>query len=224
MRKWMSLAAVAVMGLGMSGCPLFMKFQPEVRVVHASPDAPNVDVCVDGAVAFADVPFNTSTMYAAVPQGDRALNVTAAGAGCDTAGVIEATLPFEFKTDTTIVAVDLLSNISPLVLEDDNSTPPDGFARVRFVNASPGVAPWDLRNAMGTILADDVEALTAGDYIEVPAQAYNLSITNPDGSVVVIPVGDVTLENQRVYTVFATGAPNPPEGTAGFGFLITVDN
>jgi hypothetical protein len=44
--------------------------QARIRVVHASPDAPNVDVWVNGAVAVSNLAFNDATDYIALPAGD----------------------------------------------------------------------------------------------------------------------------------------------------------
>ena len=41
-----------------------------VRVVHASPDAPAVDVYVDGNKALSNVPFFTASNYLPLPAGE----------------------------------------------------------------------------------------------------------------------------------------------------------
>src|SRR5262245_54902829 len=53
--------------------------QPTLRVLHASPDAPNVDVLVDGAVALSNVPFQAGSGYLPLPAGPHRLQVAPAG-------------------------------------------------------------------------------------------------------------------------------------------------
>ena len=43
----------------------------QLRVVHASPDAPNVDVFVDNASVLANVAYKTASDYLPVPSGSR---------------------------------------------------------------------------------------------------------------------------------------------------------
>ena len=43
--------------------------EARVRVVHASPDAPAVDVLVDGAEVLSDVPFRAASDYLDVAAG-----------------------------------------------------------------------------------------------------------------------------------------------------------
>jgi hypothetical protein len=50
-----------------------------VRVVHASPDAPNVDVLVDNVVVLTNVAYEAASAYLDVPAGTRNLKVNATG-------------------------------------------------------------------------------------------------------------------------------------------------
>lgn len=55
-------------------------YSAEVRFVHASPDAPAVDIAVkNGPVLFSDVEFKESQGYIRVPQGTYDLEVRVAG-------------------------------------------------------------------------------------------------------------------------------------------------
>lgn len=62
-----------------------------VRLVHASPDAPAVDVYADGEPVFEDVAFTESTDYVPVPAGSRAVSVRPAG-GDETVASFDVTL------------------------------------------------------------------------------------------------------------------------------------
>ena len=78
-----------------------------VRVVHASPDAPNVDVLVDDAQVLSAVPYLGSSSYLAVPSGTRNVKVNAAGTSTT---VIDADLPLTAGTDYTVIAGGLVSD------------------------------------------------------------------------------------------------------------------
>ena len=67
----------------------------KVRVLHGSPDAPAVDVYVDGTEAVSDVAFGTVTDYLEIPAGEHQVQVVAAGTDPAAGGaVIDATLTF----------------------------------------------------------------------------------------------------------------------------------
>ncbi|MCA9286296.1 MAG: DUF4397 domain-containing protein [Phycisphaerales bacterium] len=173
-----------------------------VRVVHASPDAPAVDVLVDGSVAFSNLAFTESTMYAALPEGTYDVNVTAAGD--PGASVIEAMVMLDADTDYSVVAVNTLANIEPLVLVDDNTRDPDN-ARIRFVHASPDAPAVDIALAGGDVLFGDIEFKEIGDYLAVPGGTYDLEVRLAGTNAVVLPLPGIQVSNDTVYTVFAMG-------------------
>lgn len=222
MRFGLTLCCMA--GLPMvAGC--FPVEEPQetakIRVVHASPDAPAVDVCANGAVAFSGAAFPEATDYAVVEEGTYQIRVVPAGSGCSGGGVINASLPLPAGTETTVVAVNTLDSIEPLVLEDDNSAPAEGSAKVRFVHASPDAPTVDITLTDATTLFNDISFKEVGGYIEAPAGTLDLEVRDETGAVVVLTLEDVTLEEGTVYTIYAIGLLN---GTPALDALITVDN
>ncbi len=176
-----------------------------VRVVHASPDAPSVDVWVNGAVAFADVAFNEVTAYAAVPAGSYRVQVEPAGAGGAGPFVIDATLSLAAATVYTVVATDNLAEITPIVLVDDVTATAAGNARVNFFHGSPDAPAVDIALQGGAVLFGNVPFQSAGTAIEVPAGSYDLEARVAGTMTAVLKLWDVQLEAGKVYTVFATG-------------------
>lgn len=234
MRQRMLTTAVSVLGVSLLGCEAMdvqsltnntnsSSTNANIRVVHASPDAPAVDVCADGGVLFAGASFPAATPYESVPAATYDVSVIPAGAGCATMGVIEAMLPLTAGTDTTVVALNTLANIEPLVLSDDNSTV-HGSARVRFVHASPDAPTVDITLVDGTTLFDNVSFGGFGGYITVPAGTYDLQVRDETGSVVVLNLPGVQLDSETVYTVFAIGFLTPGSGEPDLDAFITVDN
>ena len=76
-----------------------------VRVVHLSPDAPAVDVAVNGTVAVQGAAYLDFTDYLQVPAGDARITVTPAGATSPV--VIDATVPLGANASYTIAATGL---------------------------------------------------------------------------------------------------------------------
>lgn len=85
-----------------------------VRLVHASPDAPKVDVTVeDGGVLFRNVSFGESGGYSRVPAGDYTLEVRVAGPGRPGSGPIAATFDVTVPAgvNATVYAVNFLADL-----------------------------------------------------------------------------------------------------------------
>src|ERR1700759_2116269 len=57
------------------------KTDATVRVVHASPGAPNVDVLIDGQPVVQNLAFGSATEYFPVSSGDHKIQITPTGQG-----------------------------------------------------------------------------------------------------------------------------------------------
>jgi hypothetical protein len=202
MKRWMLLFGVLVLSLGVVTTALADSHGARVRVVHASPDAPAVDVLVNDGVAFSNAPFKGITSYAALDPAT--YNVKVVPTGATEPVVIEADLALEAK-DYTVVAVGQLANIEPLVLMDDNTLPEAGKAHVRFVHASPDAPAVDIAVKGGPILFSNVAFKGVGSYLPVDAATYDLEVRLAGTETVALEVPGVALADQTVYTVFAMG-------------------
>lgn len=224
MRKVLILCT-AGMVVSMGGCPLQTDGQnnktARLRVIHASPDAPAVDVCANGQAAFQGAAFPGATSYATLDEGTYAVRVTASGAGCGGAGVINADLPISAGQDVSVVAVNRLAQIEPLVLVDNNAAPAAGKAKVRFVHASPDAPTVDITLTDGTTLFDNVSFKQSSGYLEVAAGSYDLQVRDETGTAVVLTLNGTALGAGNIYTVFAVGLFN---GTPALNALVTLDN
>jgi LPXTG-motif cell wall-anchored protein len=190
-----------------------------VRVVHASPDAPAVDVFANGNEVLSDVSFFAASDYLTVPAGSYRFQVSAAGTPADQAVIDASGVALAGGQDYTIVAVNTLANIEPLVLEDNNAAPAAGKAHVRFVHASPDAPAVDIKVANGPTLFSNIEFKGVGTYTPVDAGTYNLQVTPAGDSAVVLDLPNITLEEGTVYTVYATGLLN---GSPALGAEITT--
>ncbi|SEO78950.1 protein of unknown function [Halogranum amylolyticum] len=200
-----------------------------VRVAHASPDAPNVDVYVDGDVVLEDVPFRTVSDYLDVPTGTRTVTITAAGD--------EETVAFEGDVEVgagayTVAAIGELTSedteFQPLVVEDDLSDPASESARVTLVHASPDAPAVDVTAGDGETVVFDGVAFGETGTAEVPAGDYTLEIrgdTDSNDGEVVTTV-DVTLEGGAVYSAFALGylSPDDEPASESFGVELVQNN
>jgi LPXTG-motif cell wall-anchored protein len=204
MKRILVLSAVLVLSLAMATSAMAVDGKARVRVVHASPDAPAVDVWVNGSVAFSNAPFKGITDYAELDPAS--YNVQVSPTGATEPIVIDADLDLAADTDYTVVAVGLLADIEPLVLVDNNSAPAAGKAHVRFVHASPDAPAVDIAVAGGgPVLFANVPFKGVGDYLPVDPGTYDLEARVAGTETVALSVPGVVLEEGKVYTIFAMG-------------------
>lgn len=222
------VATVAALGLAAcsdddNGNPTEAVPSALVRVVHASPDAPNVDIAVDGTVALVSVPYPVFSGYLEVPSGTRNVQVRPTGS---LTPVIEADLDLETGVAYTVLATGLVADISPVVTVDDLVAPSEGNAKVRVIHGAPSAPNVDVyATAEGADLATATPILTnvpfraVSDYLTVPTGRYQLSVTLT-GTTTVATSAIVDFNSGQVRTVLAREAPG---GGAPFTLVLLPD-
>ena len=197
-----------------------------VRVLHASPDAPAVDVYLDDTIvgALTNVPFGTISGYLEIPAGDHNVKVYATGSTTDP--VIDADLSLTTGAKYTIAATDAVASITAQVLPDQPSPDCNG-ASVRVVHFSADAPAVDIATA-GSDPADAVvknlEYPNASGYAALPAGSYDLEVRLAGTTTVALALPDVAVEACNAYSVFAIGsAATPPVGDNALQVVVAVD-
>jgi hypothetical protein len=190
----------------------------QVRVAHLSPDAPPVDVWVDGTVVLENVPFKAVSSYLSLEAGTYNVKVTPSGS--DSPVVIDADLDLAAGIDYTVAATGLLGqdDLKPLVLIDDRVAD-SGKAKVRFVHTSPDAPPVDVALQGGAVLFPGASFRDATEYLPVDPGTYDLEVRVADTETVALPLPGVVLEAGVNITVFAIGLVEDES----LGALPTVD-
>jgi len=195
-----------------------------VRVVHASPDAPNVDVLVDGQTVLTDVQYRQFSGYLSVPKGMHNIKVNVTGGG---ATVINADVDLAAGAYYTAIASNVAASITPLVLLDDLSAPAAGSAKVRLVHTAPSAGLVDVYvtapNADISGVAPNVANFDFQDetgYLELPVGSYQVRVTLAGTKTVAIDTGTLPLAAGFIATALAVEAPG---GGAPFGPLLIED-
>ena len=200
--------------------------QARVMVVHASPDAPAVDVRVNNAVAFSNLSFPSNSAYANVNAGATNIKVSAAGT---TTNVIDANVNLAANTSYSVFAVNRLANIGAAVVTDNLTTPAAGKAHVRFLHLSPDAPAVDIALQGGAVLFpnrsfnDQNTTASLANFTPVDAGTYDLEVRTAGSTTAVLPLNDVVFQAGKIYTVFAKGLL-AGTGTQALGAQVIVHN
>jgi hypothetical protein len=149
----------------------------QIRVIHLSPDAPAVDLLVDGSLRpVTNLIFTDSTGYLDIDPGTVTFDVVPTGGSI---GDSVLTIPLTLAPDTFYTAVaygelfGLSEAISAMALEDDSSAPAAGTARLRAVHTAVGFGEVDILDVptFGPLvpLWQDLGFGVAGEPLEVSA-------------------------------------------------------
>ena len=209
--------------------------QAGARVVHASGNAPEVDVFLNDEevidnLAFpeTDPPQSGVDSYLEVEPGTQNIKVAASGDEPEDA-VIEADLEFNAGEGQTILAVNVLEEIEPLVLQDSvRSIATQASLRVvHGASQAPDVNVFLLPEDQDEIgnadpVLEGVPFKEFSDYLPVAAGIYNVRVTDTDGNVA-IEADDVEISAGGVYTIVARDGDESDEELTDFGFILLDD-
>ena len=186
--------------------------QVSLRVVHLAPDAPAVDILVDGERVIADLRYRHAAHYLQVPPGTYTVGV--APAGNDTP-IYEVDVTLDADTVYTAWANGLLDPDAPgqafKVTPSVDATAPESF-RLRAIHAVPDIAgnPVD-------VFVDGEKVVTfdffdATDYLTLFEGTYDIRValadTGPENAVI---QAEVTFEGGKDYSVVARGTADPSD-------------
>ena len=199
-----ALAFAATLTASSLSSAQMMQDMAQVRVVHASPDAPAVDVWVDDTPAIRGLAFGQFTGHTSVPAGNHRVRVAPAGGQPDSA-VIDATLELATGQAYTVLATGRLAEIKPLVLTDERQAPDSNGSRVRFVHASPGATAVDIAVAGGPTVFSNVPFGEGSSCVDVPAGTLDLQVRAAGSNTTVLTVPGAAFAPGYVYTLVAAG-------------------
>ncbi|SES41464.1 protein of unknown function [Salipaludibacillus aurantiacus] len=207
MKKWFSVGFVFMLLFGIfAGTALADGHEDNamVRVFHASPDAPEVDVYVNGEAAVEGAGFKDITGYLELPAGDHDVAIFPAGEGGEGDPVIEETLTIEAGHSYTVAATNLLESLTLEVIHDDN-TVDEGMTKIRVGHLSPGAPAVDVGLAGGDALFEGAEFFAVTDYLELDPGTYDLEIRAAGTEDAVLDLSGTELQENMIYSAFAVG-------------------
>lgn len=135
--------------------------QAFVRVLHASADAPAVDILINGQAALSNVSFQEGSGYIGLPEGSTEVGIRVSGT---------ETIAFSAELDLmaegyySVIAINDVANLDLKVI-DDTASFTDGDADVRVVHAATAAPDVDI-----FVTAPDAE-LSAPTLNAVPFEA-----------------------------------------------------
>lgn len=221
-RITLSLVLVLVIIVVSAPSPATAAGAAMLRVVHASPDAPALEVLIDGQKTLSALQFTEATAYISVPAGSHHLAVFSAAAGGGGKAFIDTSVDLQDGRAYTIVAADRLANIEPVVLTDDLNHFAADRAYVRLVHASPDAPPVaDVAVANGgPTVFRNVPFKGASDYLAVAPGSYRFDLRPAGTTQQLATTNAITLDAGRSYSVFAMGQL----GNDTFQAIIIPDN
>lgn len=174
-----------------------------LRVLHASPDAPGVDVYLNNTLVARNLTYKNFTEYMPLMPGRYNVKVFATGTMSNP--VINSIINVMPDSDYTVAATGFLDDIKPLVINDTSSMIPANKAQLKFVHLSPDAPAVDVTLPNGKKLFRNISFREVSDRILVDPGKYTVQVRVAGTDNVVLTVPNVMIKPNRYYTIYAVG-------------------
>jgi hypothetical protein len=182
-----ALLAASIAGvMALTGCSTDDADEAQIRVIHASPDAPAVNVLLDNNAAISNLDYAESSGYQVVGAGISDVTVEAIIPGGNQNVISVDNLSLAKDSRNTIIAVDNTASIEAYVADESAATPASGEVAIAVVHASPDAPAVDVYvTAPGTDVSDpNVQPSFTFDFKDpavdagaLPAGTYDITVT-----------------------------------------------
>ncbi|MEM7564418.1 MAG: DUF4397 domain-containing protein, partial [Pseudomonadota bacterium] len=206
----------------------------EVRVIHASPDAPAVNIKLDGATAISNLDYAQSTGFASIEAGTKDVTVEGMLPTSSPEVISVPGINFAAGTQTTIMAVDTLANLEELVVSDSASTPSAAEVALNVIHAAPVAGIVDVyltppgvsTTSVGRNFEFDFkQSVDAGS---IAAGMYRIQVTeNNNDTNVLFDSGDVDLTpfaGEKLLVVAMDTVNSTTQGASDIKIVVVTDS
>ncbi len=186
-----------------------------IKAIQAIPDLASMDLLVDDAILFSNIPSPNASNYLTITSGTRNLKIEATAAPGTYLGNSDSTL--SGGRDYSILNVGSGGTAQSIALADANYLPSSNKARVRFANANlAGVAIDTIVDFAATTnnIASNIAPNSASGYIELDGTTgttHAVTFTragNPGAVMLSLPAQSFTAGSR--YTVYLVGTAASP--------------
>lgn len=177
-----------------------------LRVFHAAPQAPAVDVYINEKLVFSNLQFTQFSSYVKLKEGEYRIDIFQTGTMLQP--IISGSLDLDEGQMLTIAAIGNLDDLSLLVINDnaDKKASPK-VSSFRVVHLSPNTPAVDIL-VNNKILVESLAFKQNTSYVDIAPGSYNIEAVLSSNKESVLVFG-VMLKANRIYTIYIVGeSPN----------------
>ncbi|MEW9093840.1 MAG: DUF4397 domain-containing protein [Clostridiaceae bacterium] len=189
-----------------------------IRIFHASPNAPAVDVYLNNKIVARNLKYKEFTEYLKVTPNN--YNIKVYPTGNSTTPIINTSLSIGKNQILTAAAIGLLDNISIKVIEDPPMPIEQGSAMLRIAHLSPDAPIINASLANGSIKFDNVDYTKVTDYQKINPGLYTMEAEAASTGDLILMVPNILLKPNNFYTIYIIGLSS---GSPSLQVVIPLD-
>ncbi|MBX7280986.1 DUF4397 domain-containing protein [Clostridium chauvoei] len=192
--------------------------QCKVRLIHAVPAAPAVDIYANGSPIAKNLSFSDISCYIAIAPGTYEIQIFVSGTY--DSPLLTKTIDLLPNSASTISIITNNNNLDLFVLNDANNLGQISNAFLRFINLSPNSPLLTLSLPNDISLFNSVEYIETTGYYPLSPGIYNYKVSFASSEGLFKFIKDIKLENGQFYTIYIVGLFNKKPQ---LGYVIVKD-
>lgn len=179
-----------------------------IRILHAIPKAPVVDVYADDKIIAKKLPFGKFSEYEKLPSGSYKISIYPTGK--KTTPLLSSNLSLSSESINTVALIGTPTAVNLFPIIDPIKEIEQGKVCVRFAHLSPDAPAVDITSPDGKVLFDDVSYEEITDYLCTAPGKFNIQARLAGTDTIVLRVPNLRLYPNRFYTIYAVGLVDGP--------------
>lgn len=182
-----------------------------IRVLHASPKSPSVDIYINNVPTIRDLRYRGFTEYLPISAGNYNIKIYPTGNRTDL--ILEQSVTIAPNKIVTIAAIGRdPSTLSLLPILDPKINIDNSKVYLRIAHLSPNTPPVDIVTSTGITLFKNVSYKQLQGYIPLPPGIYSVDVRLADTTTSILYVPNIRLNANKFYTIYVVGLLNdePP--------------
>lgn len=174
-----------------------------IRLFHAAPGAPEVDIYANGRLVARRLAYGQFTDYIQLAAGT--YTIQAYPVGLTQNPVLNVRIPLADGKIYTLAVIGILPRIGILPVEDSYEPLSPGTANIRFANLSPNAPSLNLAIMRGPDLFTDVTYTEVSEYRAIRPGNYNFVIRPATSQTIVTALPNMVIKPKRNLTFYLLG-------------------
>lgn len=174
----------------------------KVRFLHTSPDAPDVDIYINGKMQVKRLPFKVASNYLALKPGKYHVDIYPTGNSIDS--VLNKRITVEPGKTYTLAAIDSVKKMRLLPYVNQPLVPPNE-SKIRFLHLSPDTGALDFAVKDRDVVFPNISYKQVTDYLGIMPMTVDLEIREAGTKNVVLSLPKAQFRPNETYTIVLMG-------------------
>jgi len=174
----------------------------KVRIIQASPDAPNIDIYINGKRMVRDLPFKQISDVLALKPGKYHIDIYPSGNMVNS--VLNKKVTVEPGKSYTWTTIDSVKKMRLLVYQNQPVLPVNE-SKVRFIHLSPDTPALDIAVQDRDVIFPKVAYKQATEYLPLSPMTVNLEAREAGSKKVILPMPKAHFKANEAYSIIFVG-------------------